>query len=108
MIRFHVVSVTRKASGDVRTGRITYENDVKKVTWTDGAEWEEIEFREEFFEQPTIQIANVAGDYTLIGQPKIIINNPALFGTYKVGDIIEFMPKPAEIKAGEYPTPLSN
>ena len=50
----------------------------------------------EFEERPIIQIANVAGSVVLTGQPKLIINDSALFGTYKVGDIIEFMPVKAK------------
>jgi len=104
MIQLHVISVTRKSSSEVRTAHYTYENDNRKVKWTDGAEWEEVEFREEFFDQPTIQVANITGDYMLIGGAvKLIINNPDLFGTYKVGDIINLMPNRVEVVTVDKP-----
>jgi len=92
MIRFRIVSVTKKSSAEVSTIHYTYEEDVRKANRVEGAEWEEIEFNVEDEDQPSIQIANIAGNVFLVGQPKFIINNPDLFGTYKVGDIIEFMP----------------
>lgn len=100
-IRLRVVTVTKKASGEVSTIHFTYEKSGKdpedpekverKASRTEGAEWEEVEFTVENEEQPTIQIANVVGNALLVGQPKLIVNNPDLFGMYKVGDIIEFM-----------------
>jgi hypothetical protein len=91
-IQFRVITVTRKASAEVSTVHYTYEGEERKSSRTEGAEWEEIEFVVENEEQPTIQIANIAGNALLIGQPKLIVNNPELFGLYKVGDIIEFIP----------------
>lgn len=98
MIRFCVVTVTKKASAEVPTIRYTYEKPSgseeteKKAARTEGAEWEEIGFAVEGEEKPAIQIANVTGNAFLVGQPKLIINNPDLFGMYKVGDVIEFIP----------------
>jgi hypothetical protein len=92
MIRFRVIAVTRKASAEVPTVHYTYEKDERKGKRTEGAEWEEIEFTNEQEEHPPIQVANIAGSTFLAGNPKLIINERKLFGTYKVGDIIEFMP----------------
>jgi len=92
-IRFHVVTVTKKSSAEVSTIHYTYgEKEERKNSRTEGAEWEEIEFTVETEEKPVIQIANVVGNALLVGQPKLIVNNPDLFGIYKIGDIIEFMP----------------
>ncbi len=96
MIRFRVTSVTRRSSSEVDTVHYTYENDNRKGTRVKGAEWEEVEFTAEIEEQPTIQIANVAGKCILIGNPKLLINDPDLFGTYKINDIVEFMPTPVK------------
>lgn len=58
-----------------------------------GAEWEEVEFGTISEEKPIIQISNIVGSVYLIGGTgKLLINNPDLFGTYKAGDIINFMP----------------
>lgn len=91
-IRFRITSVTKRSSAEVDTTHYTYENDSRKGDRTRGAEWEEIEFTTEMEEQPTIQIANIIGRAVLFGQSKLIINDPALFGTYKVDDIINFIP----------------
>lgn len=92
MIRLHITSVMRKSSAEVNTVHYTYKDDTRIPTKTSGAEWEEIEFATEYEEKPSVQVANVAGSVVLIGQAKLIINDPKLFGTYKVGDIIEFVP----------------
>lgn len=98
-IQLRVVTVTKKTSSEVSTIRFTYEKSEKdperverKLSRTEGAEWEEVEFTVENEEQPTIQIANVVGNALLVGQPKLIVNNPDLFGMYKVGDVIEIIP----------------
>ena len=93
MIQFKVTSVERKSSNEVWTTRYTYENDERKGTRTAGAEWETITFEAIVEDQPLIAISNVTGSVFLTNNPKLIINDPALFGTYKIGDIIEFMPK---------------
>lgn len=93
MIHFRVTSISRRQSSEVNTSHYTYEKDECKTQRTSGAEWEEVEFTTVDEEKPVIQVANVRGDAFLPSAPhKLIINNPKLFGTYKVGDIIEFMP----------------
>jgi len=98
-IQFRVTAVNKKSSSEVDTIRYTYENDERKGTRTAGAEWEEIEFTIQLEDQPAIGIANITGSAYLAGNPKLIINDKELFGTYKVGDIIEFMPIVLESKA---------
>lgn len=96
MIRFVITSIARRSSSEVGTIRYSYTEkdgeETQEPTRTAGAEWEEVEFSVEREEKPTIQIANVVGNALLTGNPKLIVNNPELFGTYKVGDVIEFMP----------------
>ena len=92
MIQFRITSVERKSSSEVWTTHFTYENDERKGNRTAGAEWETIEFQPVIEDQPTIGVANITGSVFL--QPtKLIINDPTLFGTYKVGDVIDFEPK---------------
>jgi len=94
MIRLTVIAVARRASSEVGTVRYIYKEgkEEPETERTSGAEWEEVEFSVEREEKPTIQIANVVGNALLVGNPKLIVNNPELFGTYKVGDVIEFIP----------------
>lgn len=93
MIQLQVINVTKRNSGMVSTTRYTYEKDERKSKQTPGAEWEEIEFSLLQEEKPTIQISNVVGAALLVNNiGKLIINDPDLFGTYKVGDIINFIP----------------
>lgn len=92
MIQFRIVAIARRTSSEVDTIHYTYENEEKKSERKHGAEWEEVEFAIAQEEKPIIQIANVQGDAFLPSAPiKLIINNPELFGMYKVGDIIEFI-----------------
>lgn len=92
MIQFRVITVNRKTSSEVDTIRYTYKNDQRTHQRVIGSEWEEVEFAVVENEQPVIQIANITGDALLVGQGKLIINNPDLFGTYKSGDLIDFVP----------------
>jgi hypothetical protein len=92
MIRFTVTGVARRTSSAFRTVRYRYEGEECKSETINGAEWEEVEFATEYEEKCSIQVANVSGNAVLLGSPKLVINNPDLFGTYKVGDVIEFMP----------------
>jgi len=99
VIRLQIVTVTKKASAEISTYHYTYKEkkegevrEERESSRSDGAEWEEIGFAVESEEQPTVQIANIIGSTFLVGPCKLIINNPDLFGIYKVGDIIEFMP----------------
>lgn len=98
MIRFRVTSTMRKSSAQVDTVHYTYDEkgERDKGARTNGAQWEEVEFEVALEEHPTIQISNVIGAAILVGKPKIIINDPSLFGTYEIGDIIEFTPTRVE------------
>jgi hypothetical protein len=96
VIRFKITSVTRKSSSEIDTIHYIYEIGERKGVRTKGAEWEEIEFMCELEDSPAIQVANIAGNVALFNNPKLILNDPALFGTYKVGDMIEFMPNRTE------------
>jgi hypothetical protein len=72
----------------------TWKDGKSKADQIQGAEWEEVEFTTVYEEEPTLQVANVQGDVFLPQGPiKLLVNNPALFGTFKVGDVIDFMPK---------------
>jgi hypothetical protein len=63
------------------------------MTKADGAEWEEVEFAVTDDAEPAVQVANISGDVFLVGQPvKPIIQNPKLFGTFKMGDLVPFSP----------------
>jgi hypothetical protein len=99
-IQFRIISVSKRESSEVNTVRYTYkEGEETQSAKTLGGVWEEIEFAIVYEEKPLIQIANVAGDGYLVGSPaKLLINNPDLFGKYKVGDIIDFIPKTIEEK----------
>lgn len=94
VIRFRVAGVARRSSSEVNTVRITYdEKGEGKPTRKAGAEWEEVEFTTVDEDKPVIQVANIQGNVYLPGAPiKLIINNPDLFGIYKIGDVIDFMP----------------
>jgi hypothetical protein len=112
MIQFRIISVSKRESSEMYTTYYTYKEDGETVrTKTVGAVWEEIEFAIVYEEKPTIQLANVAGDGYLVGSTaRLLINNPELFGKYKVGDIIDFIPKeidetPITIRNSQ---PLSN
>ena len=90
MIRFKVTLVTKRSSSEIDTTHYTYTNDERKGVRSKGAEWEEIEFTSEAEDQPTIAVANITGSFALFGNPKLVLNDPKLFGTYKIGDIIDF------------------
>jgi hypothetical protein len=112
MIQFRIISVSKRESSEMYTTHYTYKEDGETVrTKTAGAVWEEIEFAIVYEEKPTIQLANVAGDGYLVGSTaRLLINNPELFGKYKVGDIIDFIPKeiddtPVTVRNSQ---PLSN
>lgn len=94
MIQLQIINVTKRSSGMVSTTRYTYEETGgRKSKQTPGAEWEEIEFALVQEEKPTIQISNVVGSALLVNNvAKLVVNDPDLFGKYKVGDIIDFIP----------------
>jgi len=93
-VKLQVLSVVRKTSPGLPTTRYTYNDKGEpEPKMTVGAEWEEIEFAIIQEEKPTIQISNIIGSVFLGGNiGKLFINNPDLFGTYKAGDTISFMP----------------
>ena len=91
MICFVVTDVTRRKSSQISTLRFSYsEGKAPESKREYGAEWEEVEFRVEEEKQPPIQVANIIGSAFLNGTSKLILNNPELFGSFKVGDIIPF------------------
>ena len=93
MIQLQVTSVARRTSSAVATIHYSYEEGKDRgAERQQGAEWEEIEFEALQEEKPTIAIGNIAGNIYIGGYSKLILNNPILFGTFKVGDIINFMP----------------
>ena len=92
MITFRVLSGTRRSASSVNTLHFRYIGDDRQVSRVAGAEWEEVEFATEDEEKPVIQVANVVGNAFLMGQPRLILNNPELFGTFAVGDRIPFAP----------------
>lgn len=100
MIHFIVTGVNRRSTSQVQTVFFTYGEEGKQPATErkHGAEWEEVEFIVEEETKPKIQVANISGDAFLVGQPcKLIVNNPELFGTFKIGQRIPFMP-PLEVK----------
>jgi len=89
MIKLRVTSVTRKTSVICRTINYTYEG--KNCTPTNhmGGEWETIELMSVEEDKPAIQVACVIGSAVLTEPARITINDPALFGVFKSGDIVE-------------------
>ncbi len=97
-IRLQVITVSRRQSSVVDTMVIKWDENGECCTKERqaGAEWEEIEFRIELQEHPTICVANVEGDAFIAngeGKIKLIINNPILFGHFKVNDVIPLITK---------------
>ncbi|VVB55264.1 Uncharacterised protein [uncultured archaeon] len=84
MIKLKVAIVSRKTSSIHRT--------VKGGVASPGAVWESVELMniEELVPlEESIQVANVSGKVFLCNEPvKLMINDPALFGTFKAGDIV--------------------
>ena len=103
MIKLQVVAVDRRSSSQIGTIRTTYdEKGIGTPERTHGAEWEEIQLSMVLEEKPTIQIGNISGSAVISqGYIKLIINEPKLFGTYKIGDVIDLIPK--EHDAAEHP-----
>jgi hypothetical protein len=94
MIQIKITGVARRASSQVGTRRYTYPADKPRVAEQfNGAEWEEVEFQLVEEEQPPMGVANIDGSAYLVGNiARILLNHPALFGTFKIGDIINFVP----------------
>jgi len=91
-IKLLVAFVSRKTSSINRTVRYTWK-DGKCIgnEPSQGAEWEIVELMNLEEPEPPIQVANVTGSAVLLGniEHKIMINDPALFGMFKAGDIVE-------------------
>jgi hypothetical protein len=91
MIMFKITQVSRHKSSETRTKHFEYDKDgTRKERAVQGAEWEEVEFIVNVEDNPVIGISNVEGDGYLRDSVKMFINNPELFGTFKVGDLIPF------------------
>lgn len=95
MIQLKITGVSRRSSSEVNTVRFTYpEGKERTHERFNGAVWEEVEFQLVEEDKPLYRVANIEGSGYLVGNvARILINDPALFGTFKVGDIIDFIPK---------------
>ena len=102
MIQLKIIGVSRRTSSEVGTRRFTYPEDrtqPRVVQQFHGAEWEEVEFQLLEEKEPTVSVANIEGSGYLIGNSaRILLNDPQLFGTFKVGDIVDFVPNPREVQ----------
>jgi hypothetical protein len=96
MIQLKITSVSRRASSQVGTKRYTYPKDGTQPRETQsfhGAEWEEVEFQLVDEIEPPIGVANIDGSAYLVGNAaRILLNDPRLFGMFKIGDLINFVP----------------
>jgi len=100
MIQLKITGVSRRASSQVGTKRYTYNADKPRTAQQfHGAEWEEVEFQLVEEDEPPIGVANVDGSAYLVGNvAKILLNNPALFGAFKIGDVVNFVPAVHDIQ----------
>lgn len=94
MIQLKITGVARRSSSEVGTRKFTYPEGKPRVAEQfHGAMWEEIEFQLVQEDNPTISVANVEGSAYLVGNAaKLLLNDPALFGAFKIGDTIDFIP----------------
>jgi hypothetical protein len=102
VIRLQVLSVSHHSSSTVNTVVTVYPATPDKEgryigekLSRQGGEWEEVQLRVELEERPTIQVANFIGNAFIDGPgmvTKLIINDPTLFGTFKIGDIVPLIP----------------
>lgn len=94
VIKLQVTSVARKSASHLSTITFTYEKDQpRKMTRNNGAEWEEIEFRIVDEDEPSVQVANITGDVFIVSEViRMVLQNPKLFGTFKMGDIVPLAP----------------
>jgi hypothetical protein len=108
MIQLKITGVARRASSQVGTNRYSYPEGKTRVTERfQGAEWEELEFQLVEETNPPIGVANIDGSGFLVGNvAKILLNAPELFGSFKVGDIINFIQAPQEIQTTGEPVPM--
>lgn len=107
MIQLKITGVSRRASSQVGTNRYSYPEGKTRVTERfQGAEWEEVEFQLVEEVNPPIGVANIDGSGFLVGNvAKILLNAPELFGSFKVGDVINFIQAPQEIQTTGEPVP---
>jgi hypothetical protein len=100
MIQLKITGVSRRASSQVGTRRYTYSPDKPRTAQQfHGAEWEEVEFQLVEETEPPIGVANIDGSAFLVGTvAKILLNDPALFGTFKIGDVVNFIPATQDIE----------
>jgi hypothetical protein len=107
MIQLKITGVARRASAQVGTRRYTYPEDhtqPRVAKQFNGAEWEEIEFQLVEEVEPPIGVANIDGSAYLVGNiGRILLNLPELFGTFKIGDVINFTPTGEEVPAVREP-----
>jgi hypothetical protein len=93
MVHFKVISVSRHSSLEVTTTHYTFEKSGRKSgKREEKGEWEEIVLRLNLEDNPIIQVGHSFGDIAMDGTGdhdnlKLRLNNPKLFGTFKVGDI---------------------
>ena len=94
-IKIQVTSVKRTVSSIQRTNRLTWNKTENKydVEYSIGAEYESVQFMniEPKNGENYMQVANVSGNvaFTGIDNTSLMLNDPALFGTFKAGDIVE-------------------
>jgi hypothetical protein len=94
MIQLKITGVARRSSSEVGTRKFTYPEGKPRVAEQfHGAMWEEVEFQLVQEDNPTISVANVEGSAYLVGNSaRLLLNDPALFGAFKIGDTIDFIP----------------
>ena len=94
-IKIQVTAVKRTVSSIQRTSRMTWNETEKRydAEHSLGAEYESVQFMniEPKDGENYMQVANVQGNVAFIGidNTSLMLNDPALFGTFKPGDIVE-------------------
>ena len=94
-IKIQVTAVKRTVSSIQRTSRMTWNETGKRydAEHSLGAEYESVQFMniEPKNGENYMQVANVSGNvaFTGIDNTSLMLNDPALFGTFKAGDIVE-------------------
>lgn len=94
-IKIQVTSVKRTVSSIQRTARLTWNRTENRydAEHSIGAEYESVQFMniEPKDGENCMQVANVRGNVAFIGidNTSLMLNDPALFGTFKAGDIVE-------------------
>ena len=94
-IKIQVTAVKRTVSSIHRTVKVTWNETENRndVEHSIGAEYETVQFMsiEPKEKENYLQVANVTGNAVLTGTEglNLMLNDPALFGTFKPGDIVE-------------------